>query len=139
VNVVGGNLTAMLPLVGSPFARVLRPNARWLAIEDVRELPERIDRMLAHFTLAGWLKRYDGILLGTFHHPKGDFTQAALACLDRQIGPKGPPVVITENVGHVWPIAPLPIGRRFELRPPPDAADPHHLEAVIPWRRLRIV
>ena len=138
VNVVGGNLTTLAPLLSSPYRRALSPDGRWLLIEDVRELPERIDRLLSHLTLPGWLRRYEGILVGVFSHRDGNVTDAVLASLERHLGRGGPPVLATTDVGHVWPLSPLPIGRAFEIRPRGAASD-SVLVAHIPWSRWGLV
>lgn len=137
ITVVGGNLTALITLLGSPFADALQPKGRWLLIEDVRETPARVDRMLSHLSLPGWLQRYEGILLGDFHDRAGDRTDAVLACLDRHLGKMRPPLLVTHDVGHVWPISPLPIGRPFELVPEPHLRASARVTARIPWSRWR--
>ena len=137
ITVVGGNLTTLIALLGSPYANALHPKGRWLLIEDVRETPARIDRMLSHLSLPGWLQRYEGIILGDFHDRAGDRTAAVLSCLDRHLGKARPPLLVTRDVGHVWPISPLPIGRPFELIPAPDRRASAGVVARIPWSRWR--
>ncbi len=137
IKAVGGNLTTLITLLGSPHKRALYPTGRWLVIEDIRERPERVDRMLAHLTLAGMLNRYDGILVGVFYRRAGDCTDATLQCLKHHLAKVHCPIITTKDVGHVWPIAPLPIGRPFKLTPIPTS--PGQLSATIPWFRWRVV
>ena len=139
ITVVGGNLTTLITLIGSPYANALHPNGRWLLIEDVRETAARVDRMLSHLSLPGWLQRYEGIMLGDFHDRAGDRTDAVLACLDRHLGKARPPLLVTRDVGHVWPISPLPIGRPFELVPASSRRTNARVTARIPWSRWRTV
>jgi muramoyltetrapeptide carboxypeptidase len=62
--VAGGNLTTLCHLVGTPYA----PNfkGKILLIEDVGELPYRIDRMLTQMKLAGCFNEIAGLILGGF-------------------------------------------------------------------------
>ncbi len=62
--VAGGNLTALCHLVGTPYAP--RFNGKILFIEDVGEVPYRIDRMLAQMKLAGCFEGLKGLVLGSF-------------------------------------------------------------------------
>jgi len=62
--VAGGNLTTLCHLVGTPYAP--RFNGKILFIEDVGEVPYRIDRMLAQMKLAGCFEGLKGLVLGSF-------------------------------------------------------------------------
>jgi muramoyltetrapeptide carboxypeptidase len=62
--VVGGNLTTLCHLAGTPFAP--RWNNRILVLEDCGEAPYRIDRMLSQLKLAGCLGSPAGVVLGDF-------------------------------------------------------------------------
>jgi len=106
---VGGNLTVLSTLVGSRFDQAIDPTNRWIVLEDFNDKPERFDRFLAHFTLAGYWDRCAGILLGDFHNAHMDLGGAIVEMLryhlpqDRSI-----PVLQTRQVGHIWPMTPLP-------------------------------
>jgi muramoyltetrapeptide carboxypeptidase len=62
--VIGGNLTTLCHLVGTSFV----PNfkGKILLIEDVGEMPYRIDRMLTQMKLAGCFNEIAGLILGGF-------------------------------------------------------------------------
>ena len=110
VSFIGGNLTVLTTLVGTPYQPCVTPIRRWLVIEDLNEKPERIDRFLAHLTLAGFWNDCHGLLLGDFH--KGDkvLTSAVASLLKHHLPPnRRIPVLTTEQVGHVWPMSPLPL------------------------------
>jgi muramoyltetrapeptide carboxypeptidase len=63
-SLVGGNLTMIDQLVGTPFLPDLAGCI--LLLEDVKEAPYRIDRMLTHLGNAGVLDRVVGLVLGDF-------------------------------------------------------------------------
>lgn len=106
----GGNLTVLSTFVGSRFDEAGDPARRWLVIEDFNEKVERIDRFLARLTLAGCWNKYEGILLGDFHKGYEDLTQAVLALLRFHVPRANPaPVLVTDQVGHIWPMSPLPL------------------------------
>ncbi len=106
---VGGNLSVVSPMVGSSYARVIDPKDRWLLLEDFNDKPERFDRFFSHLTLAGYWERCAGVLLGDFHNRDGDLMDAVAAMLrfhiPRQVRV---PVLATSEVGHTWPMKPLP-------------------------------
>ncbi|RZB37029.1 MAG: muramoyltetrapeptide carboxypeptidase [Desulfobacteraceae bacterium Eth-SRB2] len=62
--VVGGNLTTLCHLVGTPYV----PNfkGKILFLEDRAESPYRIDRMLTQMRLAGCFEGIKGLFLGSF-------------------------------------------------------------------------
>lgn len=73
-NLVGGNLTVLTGLVGTPYAS--RFQGKWLFLEDIDESLYRIDRMIQQLLLSGSLKGVKAILLGNFlncedHPPQG--------------------------------------------------------------------
>ncbi len=63
-QVVGGNLSVLTRLLGTPF--MPRLDGAILFFEDVTERPYRLDRMWHHLALAGAFRRIAGLALGTF-------------------------------------------------------------------------
>lgn len=114
--VMGGNLTMLCHLVGTPYA----PNYQGclLFIEDVTEAPYRIDRMLVQMALAGCFDGVAGLVLGQFE----DCGQAAEIheVFMRIFEPLEIPVVAGFPIGHGTENATLPIGleARLTTRPP---------------------
>jgi len=107
---VGGNLTVFSTLIGSRYDACVAPDNRWLALEDFNDKPERFDRFLSHLTLAGYFDRCRGVLLGDFHLRDRDLLDVVLAMLDYHLPPdQRVPVLATRQVGHVWPMTPLPL------------------------------
>jgi muramoyltetrapeptide carboxypeptidase len=113
--VVGGNLTLLCHLVGTPYAP--RFDGSLLFIEDVTEAPYRLDRMLVQMTLAGCFEGVAGLVLGQFR----DCGEAAeiYDVFMRTFGPLGIPVVAGFPIGHGENNATLPIGltARLTTRP----------------------
>lgn len=64
-RLLGGNLTTLAHLEGTPFA--LSWDHAILFLEDVGESPYRIDRLLTQLNLAGRLDNLAGLILGSFN------------------------------------------------------------------------
>jgi len=81
-SIVGGNLTMIDQLVGTPFLPDLAGCI--LFIEDVGEAPYRIDRLLTHLGNAGVLDRIVGIVAGDFPRcrPRADGVSVGDVLLD---------------------------------------------------------
>lgn len=62
--VIGGNLTCICHTIGTPFEPEW--DGRILILEEVNEVPYRIDRMLTHLKNAGIFERISGIVFGRF-------------------------------------------------------------------------
>lgn len=63
-TLIGGNLTLLMNLIGTPWMPDLK--GKILFLEDVAEPPYRVDRMLTHLHNAGALKGVKAVLLGDF-------------------------------------------------------------------------
>ncbi|MFN0136251.1 MAG: LD-carboxypeptidase [Phycisphaerae bacterium] len=116
-RIVGGCLSVLVATLAGPIARRVQPTGAWLALEDIGEAVYRIDRYLATLKLAGWFDRIAGILLGDFHtKDEPDQTAAILELLKYHLPRERKlPIVVTRDVGHVWPIRPLLINRPLRL------------------------
>lgn len=112
----GGNLVVLCSLVGTPFQSAIRPDGRWLVLEEINEKAERIDRYLANLTLAGFWHECEGVLLGDFHIEGKDMGPTVESLLsyhlpdDHRI-----PILRTRQIGHVWPMSPLPLHTPVKL------------------------
>jgi muramoyltetrapeptide carboxypeptidase len=129
-TLVGGNLTVLASLAGTPFAPD-NAGGRFLFLEDVSEAPYRIDRALNQLHQAGAFRGVRAVLLGTFHdcndtppttgpqktpirakfsepewmrHVFGTFSLATRI-----------PVLRTLPCGHGPDKVPLPLGARYTL------------------------
>ena len=116
VVLVGGNLTVLSTMIGSMYHACIAPKGRWLLLEDFNDKPERLDRFLAHLTLARFWDRLDGVLLGDFHQEERDLLPAVLEMLDYHLPRRLPlTVLVADSVGHTWPMTPVPLHRSASL------------------------
>ncbi|MGB1123079.1 MAG: S66 peptidase family protein [Flavobacteriales bacterium] len=107
--VVGGNLSVLYSLLGTPY---FPPNeGAWLLLEDLDEYLYHVDRMLLAFRLAGVFDRIRGVLVGGFTDLH-DNTIADGQAVDNPFGqdvrqmlaehvPAATPVVYGISVGHL--------------------------------------
>lgn len=117
IRLAGGCLAVLAAVAGGRIGRRIRPDGRWLMLEDIKEVPHRIDRHLAALKVAGWFDRVAGVLIGDFHVVNADTQAATLELLRFHLPPgRRVPVVTTRSFGHVWPMVPVPLGRRVPLR-----------------------
>ena len=116
-QLIGGNLTVMQTLVGTPYLPSF--DGAILFIEDVGEYIYRIDRMLAHFKQAGLLNRLAGVALGQFTDcVPGDGGYASFT-LDEVFADYfealGIPVFTGAMFGHVAEKMTVPVGVMAEI------------------------
>jgi muramoyltetrapeptide carboxypeptidase len=134
ITVVGGNLSVIMPLIGSRYADAIDTAGKWLAIEELNESVGSVDRMLAGLKMAGLLDKVEGIILGVCRDGDANLTQAVFESLKHHLPAKRTiPVVEITNFGHVYPIAPLPMHREVVLRCRRAARGPTHVSIEIPW------
>ena len=104
---VGGNLTTLCHLLGTPYAAGYRGCV--LFIEDRGEAPYRIDRMLAQMKLAGCFEGLAGLVLGSFQDCGTDADINAI--VSDVFGDLPIPVVAGLAAGHTQSNMTLPLGR----------------------------
>lgn len=108
---LGGNLTTLCTLLGTPYAPRLK--GALLFLEDHNEALYRLDRLAHHLLLAGALKGVAGIVLGAF---TGGASQAhAEEVLATAFAPLGVPLAAGLPVGHQPENYTLPLGARARL------------------------
>jgi muramoyltetrapeptide carboxypeptidase len=108
---LGGNLTTLCHLIGTPFMADLTGSL--LLIEETGEKPYRIDRMLTHLRLAGCLERLAGVVLGTFDEC-GDQVEIEELVL-HHFGGDSIPIVSEVSIGHGGCNLTVPLGLPAEL------------------------
>lgn len=106
ISFCGGNLTVLSTMVGSRFESAAHPaGERWLLLEDFNDKLERMDRFLAHFTLADWWRSCRGVLLGDFHFAADDYLYPVLRLLAAHIpADVHIPILHAPRIGHTWPM-----------------------------------
>ncbi len=103
---VGGNLTVLAAGAGTALQR---PAAGGIALlEDVDEVPFRLDRVVTQLLRSGWFDGVRGVALGQFTRC-GDPGLVRLL-LHRRLAPLGVPVVEGLPIGHVAENAPVGLG-----------------------------
>ena len=114
-HLVGGNLSLLCSLVGTPWLPDFR--GRILFLEDVGEQPYRFDRMLTHLLNAGLLQQVSGIAVGLnadCEDPKAkeskEYRQTVADVLRERLRPLKVPVVTGLPFGHTPVNATLPVG-----------------------------
>ncbi|NJP08846.1 MAG: LD-carboxypeptidase [Leptolyngbyaceae cyanobacterium RU_5_1] len=119
-QLVGGNLTLVTNLIGTPFEPDTR--GKILFLEEIDEEPYRVDRMLTQLWLAGKLQDAAGIALGHFVdcYPKefrASFPQTISLenVLRDRFQPLKKPTLYNLMFGHVRDNAVLPIGATATL------------------------
>ncbi len=107
-RLVGGNLTIMASLAGTPF----QPDLRGCIVlfEEVNESPYRVDRLLAQLRMTGALDAAAGFLVGGL---AGDLDPCLV--LAEYLGATGKPALWGWSTGHVVPNHPLPMGIKVEM------------------------
>lgn len=113
---IGGNLSMITRLVGTPFLPDL--DGAILFVEDVGEAPYRVDGSLAHLRLAGVLDRLAGLVWGRFTgwEPADDRpTLTYDEVLDQYASALSIPVAGGLSYGHLRLHHAMPIGVRARL------------------------
>ena len=122
-RLVGGNLSVLSALIGTPYAAEIENHLVFL--EDVREPPYRIDRMLTQLQQSvgnrgerDGLKRAAGVMLGVFSRSRatdGDASLTANEVLDDHFSAIPIPAVAGYSFGHIAHQFTIPVGVRARL------------------------
>ncbi len=110
-RLVGGNLSVMSALIGTPYAADL--NGSLLFLEEVGEAPYRIDRMLTQLAQGGGLKKAAGAMLGVFQKcvvPEGEASLTLAETLDDHFAAAKMPSVYGFSFGHIADQFTIPVG-----------------------------
>jgi len=115
-RLVGGNLSLVSALVGTPYAADYRDAI--LFIEEVNEEPYRIDRWMTQLDLSLPLAQAAALMIGICENcgPQGDGPSLSLdETLDVHLQPLTVPAVSGYSFGHVRHQFTLPMGMRAGL------------------------
>lgn len=98
-RVIGGNLTVLASLMGTPWA--LDTRGAIVLLEDVAEHPYRLERALCQLLDAGGLRGAAAIALGDFYRCRPDSGAYTLGDVFKEhLEPLGIPVIFGLPVGH---------------------------------------
>lgn len=113
----GGNLAVFAALLGTNYSP--NPTGKILLIEDIGELPYKVDRMLNQLRLAGIFKKIKGIILGRFvdcnEHDPNKKTLTLGEVIDHYIGSLKIPSIYTFPHGHIKDFVTIPFGIKVNL------------------------
>ncbi|MDF2883821.1 MAG: peptidase LD-carboxypeptidase [Clostridiaceae bacterium] len=115
-RLVGGNLSLICSTLGTPYEIDTKDNI--LFIEDVKEEPYRVDRMLTQLLLAGKLDQCAGFILGQFTNCELPHYERSLTLeqvFEDTLFPLKKPTLINFMSGHSYPKLTLPIGAMVNL------------------------
>jgi muramoyltetrapeptide carboxypeptidase len=111
----GGNLSVFCGLLGSKYIRI--PHRGILFIEDIGEVPYRVDRMIYQLKISGMFSKISGLIVGKFtDYEEDDLMYASLYESIRNVVEDYEfPVCFNFPVGHVKHNLPLLMGEKAEL------------------------
>ena len=115
-RLVGGNLSVLSALVGTPYAAELKGGL--LFLEEIGEAPYRIDRMLTQLSQSGGLKNIAGAMLGVFQKAvatDGEPSLTLAEVLDDHFAQLKTPSVYGFSFGHVAQQFTIPVGVRARV------------------------
>jgi len=121
-QITGGNLCLIHNTLSSPYE--INTKGKILLIEEIAEMPYRLDRVFNALALAGKFEDCAGIILGTFtdcEAPEAGNPLEALSVVsggsltlleifDEVIAPFNKPTIFNLRIGHVYPQLSLPLG-----------------------------
>lgn len=113
-SVVGGNLTLLSSLIGTPWEPDF--NGKALFVEEVSEPPYRLDRLLTHLRSSASFSGVKALICGALHacRPHGECVSRFSELL-LEAAPDGVPVVLGLPFGHGAINHAFPIGARVDI------------------------
>ena len=126
-RLIGGNLSLLTHLLGTPFAPDFRDAI--LFLEDVDEAPYRIDRMLTALWLAGVFDEIAGLVIGKFTNVNASGPSLSIqTILTDRVAALKIPVLQGLMIGHIDDQATVPVGAVASLD-----ADRQQLTVIGPY------
>jgi muramoyltetrapeptide carboxypeptidase len=116
-EIIGGNLSIICSLMGTPFE--INTKEKILFLEEVDEEPYRIDRMLTQLALSGKLEAVSGIILGDWCRCEPENKHKSLNLLEvfkEALVSFGKPTIYNLKAGHCTPKVTLPFGAAAVLK-----------------------
>lgn len=116
-NLIGGNLSLLYSLHGTPFD--FDPKDSILFIEDISEYMYHIDRMVQSLKLGSKFKGLKGIVLGGFTEIKENeipFGYTIKEIITNALNGNAIPIINNFPAGHMTPNYPLIFGSRVKIK-----------------------
>ena len=112
-RLIGGNLSLFSTLIGTEY--LPEPEGKILFLEEVDEVPYRIDRMLNQLRLSGFLGKIKGVILGSFtdcmeSNPQRKSLKLEEVMEDYFIKNIHAPVLYNLKLGHINDNLTIPLG-----------------------------
>lgn len=110
-KLIGGNLTLICATLGTPYE--IDTEGKILFIEEIKEEPYKVDRMLTQLYLSGKLEAANGIILGDWNdcvaeHPDRSLTLEQV--FEDILKSLKKPTIYNFRAGHCSPMITLPMG-----------------------------
>lgn len=115
-ELIGGNLSLICSSLGTKYE--INTKNKILFLEEVDEVPYKVDRMLTHLKQSGKLKEANGIILGAFTNciaPNNKKSLSLQEVFNEIILPLKKPTISNLACGHCLPTLTLPLGEKVLL------------------------
>jgi muramoyltetrapeptide carboxypeptidase len=115
-RLIGGNLCLVSALVGTPYAANFHNSI--LFLEEINEVPYRIDRMMAQLQMSQGFEHAAALMLGVFENCEAKDSDPSLTLaetLDEHLSRLSRPAVTGYSFGHIRDQFTLPIGLMARL------------------------
>lgn len=115
-ELIGGNLSLICSSLGTKYE--INTKNKILFLEEVEEVPYKIDRMLTQLKQSGKLKDANGIILGSFTNciaPNNKKSLSLQEVFKEIILPLKKPTISNLACGHCLPTLTLPLGTKLFL------------------------
>ena len=116
-RIIGGNLSVLSSLIGTPYFPELKDKI--LLMEDIDEIPYRIDRLLNQMRLNNVFKQVKGILLGRFvdcyEHDPEKKTLTLGEVMEDYLQDLKIPVIYSFPHGHIKEKITVPFGIKVKI------------------------
>lgn len=115
-KLIGGNLSLICSSLGTKYE--INTKNKILFLEEVEEVPYKIDRMLTQLKQSGKLKDANGIILGSFTNciaPNNKKSLSLQEVFNEIISPLKKPTISNLVCGHCLPTLTLPLGSKILL------------------------
>ena len=112
-QLIGGNLSLICSSLGTKYE--INTKNKILFLEEIDEVPYKVDRMLTHLKQSGKLKDTNGIILGAFTNciaPNNKKSLSLQEVFNEIILPLKKPTISNLVCGHCLPTLTLPLGAK---------------------------